>query len=312
MNIRRTPIISLSKAIGGYLEAAEAHHLSVKTQRDYTTTFKRFQDLLGEDLPISKITPMDIEGFLSSITVSKKTVLNYHIGLSALCTWAVSDDMVSSNIVHKVERPKPEKRAVVPFTETDIKALLSILNISILYTRTGKRASTHSVPNAERNRAIIFLLLDTGIRSSELCRLLINNTDLKNRRIKVMGKGTKEHSIPFCARTGQALWKYLATRKDETIKRHLFVTTTGNPMDPDRMLKLLYSIGRRAGIEGVHPHRFRHNFAINFLRNGGDSWSLQMMLGHSTMEIVKQYLTLAQADLDKSHQMASLVDHWRQ
>ncbi len=213
--------------------------------------------------------------------------------------------MVNSNIVHKVERPRPEKRAVVPYSEPDIKALLSIIHTSKPYTRPGKLESVHSIPNALRNRAIILLLLDTGIRSSELFRLLINNTDLKNRRIKVMGKGTKEHSIPFCARTGQALWKYLATRKDETIKRHLFVTTEGNPMDADRVLKLLTSIGRRAGIEGVHPHRFRHIFAINFLRNGGDSWSLQMMLGHSTMEMVKQFLTLAQADLDKSHQMVS-------
>ncbi len=80
MNTHRTPIIQLSKAIGGYLLAAEARNLSVNTLRDYTTTFKRFQDFLGEDLPISKITPRDIEGFLSSITVSKKTVLIIILG----------------------------------------------------------------------------------------------------------------------------------------------------------------------------------------------------------------------------------------
>ncbi len=63
MNTHRTPIIQSSKAIGGYLLAAEARHLSVNTLRDYTTTFKRFQDFLGEDLPISKITPDDARSF---------------------------------------------------------------------------------------------------------------------------------------------------------------------------------------------------------------------------------------------------------
>ena len=82
-------------------------------------------------------------------------------------------------------------------------------------------------------------------------------------------------------------------------------------MNRDHLLKSLRSIGRRAGIPKVNVHRFRHTFAINYLRNGGDPWSLQMMLGHSTMEMVKNYLALAQADLEKNHKIASPVDNWR-
>ena len=311
MNTRTHAQITFSKAIAGYMLSAEARHLSQNTLRDYTTTLRKFQDFLQEDPPVSKITTQHIAAFLGSLTVAKKTVLNYHIGLSALWTWAVKEGLADAHIVQRVERPRPEKRAVVPFTEDDIRAMLAVLSTSRSYTRPGKRQSTHSVPNADRNRAIIILLLDTGIRSSELCGLRILNTDLKNRRIKVMGKGSKERMIPFCARTGQVLWKYLATRKDEPANAYLFVTTEGGPLDPDRMLKLLYGIGERAGVEDVHPHRFRHTFAINFLRNGGDPWSLQMMLGHSTMEMVKTYLSIAQADLDKSHKLASPVDNWR-
>ncbi len=79
----------------------------------------------------------------------------------------------------------------------------------------------------------------------------------------------------------------------------------------DRLLKTVKSIGQRAGVTGVTVHRFRHTFAINYLRNGGDPWSLQMMMGHSSLETVKIYLALAQADLEKTHKIASPVDNWR-
>ena len=82
-------------------------------------------------------------------------------------------------------------------------------------------------------------------------------------------------------------------------------------MNRDQLLNALRALGRLAGISGVNVHRFRHTFAVNYLRNGGDPWSLQMMLGHSTMEMVKTYLALAQADLEKNHQIASPVDNWR-
>ena len=68
-------------------------------------------------------------------------------------------------------------------------------------------------------------------------------------------------------------------------------------MDGDRLLKTLKSIGRRAEVKGVTVHQFRHTFAINYLRNGGDPWNLKKMLGHSSMDTVKIYLALA--DLGK-------------
>jgi len=135
--------------------------------------------------------------------------------------------------------------------------------------------------------------------------------DVRNRRLTVFGKGSKERTIPFSARTGQALWRYLALRKNETAGNFLFVSLTQGPLDRHDLLKTLERIGERAGVEEVNVHRFRHTFAINYLRNGGDPWSLQMMLGHSTMEMVKNYLALAQADLEKNHKIASPVDNWR-
>jgi site-specific recombinase XerD len=74
---------------------------------------------------------------------------------------------------------------------------------------------------------------------------------------------------------------------------------------------MLQNLGERAGVDDVHPHRFRHTFAIEYLRNAGDPWTLQRLLGHSTMAMVSRYLNLAQQDLKDAHARSSAVANWR-
>lgn len=303
--------ISLSKVLEGYFLAANARRLSENTIREYANTFRKFSSFLGEDPPMGEITPNHIRRFLVAQTVSKKTLLNYHIGLSALWTWALKEELVSENIIRKIDRPKPEKKAIKPYSQADLRAMLGALRYSKPYYRPGKRETSHKLRFEERNRAMILLLLDTGIRSSELCNLKIHHVDLKARYIRVMGKGDKERILPYSARTGKALWRNLATREDDDLGDPLFERKDNQHFDPNSLLKVFRVIGKRAGVRGVNIHRFRHTFAINFLRNGGDPWSLQMMLGHATLEMVKNYLALANADLEKNHRIASPVDHWR-
>ena len=303
--------ISFSKIVDGYLLAAHARRLSPHTIRDYLTTFQKFMRFLKNDPPIETITVKQVEEFLAIQPVSKKTVLNYHIGLSALWTWASEEGLTKEHIIHKVKRIKPEKKAIKPYSEDYIRNMLNALSQTLLYSRPGKRDSFHKLSDADRNRAIIYLLLDTGVRASELINLHIHEVDLRNRRIYVLGKGSKERAIPFSSRTGQVVWKYLAQRKEETHGDILFVTREGRPLTRSRLLRIINSIGNRAAVYKTTVHRFRHTFAVNYLRNGGDAYSLQMMLGHSTMEMVKTYLALAQADLDANHLQASPVSNWR-
>jgi site-specific recombinase XerD len=238
--------ILLPQAIAGYELYFQARHLSTHTYQDYFNTYRKFTDYLATDPPIDQITQHDIEGFLAEQDeLSNKTLLNYHTGLSALWSWCVQEDLVTTHILQKVERPKPEKRVIKPYSEADVCLMLNSLDRSRTYVRPNNPEVSHALPQAERNRAMIFLLLDTGLRATELCELHINQVDLRNRHVIVMGKGSKERSIPFCARTAQALWKYLAARKDETVNGYLFLSGEGGPLDPDLMSKLMYSIGCR-------------------------------------------------------------------
>lgn len=304
--------LTLSQVIDGYNLAAQARALSVHTIRDYNNTFNQFKKHLGSDPYFSTITKKHIRQFLAAQThLSNKTLLNYHTGLSALYTWAVAEGYAQEHHMHGIDRPRPEQRTIQPIPLEHIRAMLSVLGQSKTYTRPGKRTSNHSTPCANRNRAIILTLLDTGLRASELCGVKIHQVDLDQRKIKVFGKGAKERVLPFSARTGQAIWKYLAMdRKDDHVGQPLFATQNGQPLTRTHLRHILERIAARADLPHYTPHDFRHTFAVNYLRNYPNIYTLQEMLGHTTLEMVKRYLAISQSDLDDAHRHASPVEKW--
>lgn len=90
----------------------------------------------------------------------------------------------------------------------------------------------------------------------------------------------------------------------------LFTAAGGRPLTHSALRKRLLLIGNRVGVPDARPHRFRYTFAIQYLRNGGDVFTLQSLLGHSTMSMVQHYLKLAQVDVENAHRRASPVDNW--
>ncbi|WKZ38407.1 MAG: tyrosine-type recombinase/integrase [Anaerolineales bacterium] len=279
-------IIFLETAFAGFLVACEARALSAHTIEDYSRTIRMFIAYVG-DIPMQDITVDLITGFLASVRrrgVGEKTVLNRHIGLAAFWTWALKNDIVGHHIVRQVEKPKPPEIIIEPLTESEVRVLLNEVR-----------------RNPDRDRAIIYLLLDTGLRASELVSLDRGEIDMENHRIIVKkGKGNKDRKLPFCNKTASVLAQYLnncTDRKPFNIKRR-------------SLTDVVFRLGLRSGVRNVHPHRFRHTFAINYMRNGGDVFTLQKLLGHTTMEMVKRYLHIVQTDIDRAHHRASPVENW--
>jgi integrase/recombinase XerD len=130
----------------------------------------------------------------------------------------------------------------------------------------------------------------------------------------VWGKGSKERLVPIGAKVQKAVWKYLIRYRSEPATPHydhVFLTRDGHPITKDRLEAIVERYGKKASITGVRvsPHTFRHTMAVMFLRNGGDVFTLQRILGHSQLEIVKIYVNVAQSDISRVHQKSSPVDN---
>jgi site-specific recombinase XerD len=304
--------LKLSQVVTGYMINAYARQLSPHTISDYQNIINKFSAHLGKDYLMSEITSTHIGLFLGGhVGLKKKTILNYHTGLSALWNWAVSEGIVEENIVRRIKPPKPELRVITPYTLEEMKLMLASLERTISYTRPGQGLQDRAAAEPERARAIILFLIDTGVRAEELCGIKIGHVDKRLMRVKVFGKGAKDRYVSFSARTAQTLWRYLSTRPDAKESEYLFASRgSSGQLTRSRLLKMLVAIGNRAGVKGVNVHRFRHSFAIQYLRNRGDAYTLQRLLGHSTLEMVKRYLAIVQSDIEDAYKGASPVGNW--
>ena len=274
--------VRIQQAFDEFLSASRARKLSIGTISDYSNTINKFISYVG-DVIMNDVTTSMVAEFLASLPHSAKTVLNYHVGLAAIWTWALKQGYVAKHIIRMVDAPRPAIIVIEPYTEADIHALLG--------------ATKHK--NADRDRAIIYLLLDTGARASELVGINKADINLEKRTIKVLGKGNKQRLLPFSKTTALVLSFYL-----ESVQNRPFpITRTG-------LRLLMWRLGKRAGVSDCHPHRFRHTFAITYLRNGGDIYTLQAILGHTTLDMIRRYLAIAQVDIEKVHQRASPVENW--
>jgi len=160
----------------------------------------------------------------------------------------------------------------------------------------------------------VLTLLDTGLRVSELCNLELGNLRLEEGMLKVLGKGNKERLIPIGKQVQRLLWRYIDRYRPEPATANcgfVFLTREGRPLTKDRVEKIMTYYGKKAGLAGIRcsPHTLRHTAAVTFIRNGGDVFSLQRMLGHSSLEMTRKYCELADIDVKRAHITASPVDN---
>jgi site-specific recombinase XerD len=153
------------------------------------------------------------------------------------------------------------------------------------------------------------MLLDTGLRVSELAGIKLDEIDSERGWLKVKGKGAKERVVRISTTTQKVLWRYLVFREKNKCQE-LWITEEGNPMKVGGIQIMIKRLKERAGVKSMgNCHKFRHTFALNFLRKDRNPFNLQYLLGHSDLRMVKHYVsTLGMEDALKAHENASPAD----
>jgi site-specific recombinase XerD len=140
------------------------------------------------------------------------------------------------------------------------------------------------------------------MRIGELERISFEDIDFRQHRIKITGKGDKERFVPFGVTTSKAILAWYNLWREDDGDERLF------QMCQHSIAESMKRLGRKVGVERLHPHLWRHTYAVRWLRNGGDVISLQKVLGHSDLEVTKVYIHLAQVDIEDKHRQVSPVD----
>jgi integrase/recombinase XerD len=322
--------LSISKSIDGFLKFKTAEGLSKRTIDSYEYYLNQWMDHIG-DQDVAKITTSDLVDYFAWMRteykpkrwngntdpLSAKSLKNVYIAMRAFYGW-LSNEFKLPNPAKKIKPPKFPKHVIQTFSREDTEKLIK----ACLYSRQAetnfRRSFAMRRPSANRDQAILLTLLDTGLRASELCSLVVDDVDMKTGRVNVRhgigggAKGGKGRTVFLGKIARKAVWRYLATRDDgDDPAAPLFISMADHPFNRNSLRILIRRLGERAEIAHVHPHKFRHTFAITYLRSGGDIFTLQSLLGHSSLDMVRHYAQIAEVDVERAHRKASPVDNWR-
>lgn len=225
--------------------------------------------------PIGRTT-VNKAGEMSQI--SPLTVKGYVQVIKGFFTWCYREELIENNFSERLKLPSVPDYLIPTFTEDHIRMLLESCNLS---TTLGYR-----------DHVIILVLLETGIRISELCGLRVQ--DVHEDYIRVVGKGNKEREVGISAGVAKLLWKYIyhyrkAHSEDE---QRVFINRYGEPLTPTGVDQVLDDIKERSGVTGVRvsAHTFRHTFACMYLEQGGEIYKLSKLMGHSGVDVTEEYL----------------------
>jgi len=286
---------SLSQVARNYLISCKVEAKSKHTIEVYSWVLTRF----SQNYSPETASASEVRLFLSLIQDEGKKPSSVHIFYRSLKTfynWLVREGLIKESPMVNIRPPRVPKILIHPFSEQDIENLMLLCS--------GNKFLDL------RSRAMFLIFLDTGTRLEEMSRIRLGDLNLDNGTIYIMGKGSKERLVRIGKKTQRALLKYLLIRNDEYPE--LWLTEERKPMKLKGIKTSIRRYCERAVISGARrsPHTFRHTAAIKYLRNGGDLFTLQIMLGHATLEMTRRYVSsLGVEDMMRVHAKASPVDN---
>jgi len=324
--------LKVQKAITGFLQYKSAEGLAPVTVSGYERDLRLWMEYQG-DVNIGNVQSGSILAFLNYLRVeyvprritgnnsrklAPKTVYNIYVSLASFFTWASREFNLDNPLKNMPRLRVPEEPPVEPFKKEEIELLIKACDYCVEAVTEQRRKFVMKRFTSKRDKAIVLTLLDTGLRASELCALRVEDVDMKSGKVRVRAgeagkaKGGKGRIVFMGKSARRFLWRYLADREDgNDPDAPLFTGKLNRPFNRDALRQLINSLGAKVGIKKCHPHRFRHTFAITYLRSGGDIFTLKALLGHGSLDMVEHYARIAEVDIEQAHRKASPADNWR-
>ncbi len=296
-----SPEFNLLNWIGAFLTDRKAQHVAPGTLKFYQKKCSLFTEFCETQAIgcVTEITPNAIRAFLLHLEDKGHNPGGVHAAyrtLKAFLNWfgQEAEPPGWTNPIHKVKAPRV---ALPPLKPAEISDLQRLLKTCQLDTRIGAR-----------DRAILLFLLDSGVRAGELLGLDRRDLNLASGAALVkQGKGGKPRTVYVGRQTRRAIRAYLKRRQDD--HPALWLSAGGERLTYDGLRAVLT---RRAGMVGIVPpslHSFRRAFAINMLRAGVDVFSLQKLMGHADLQVLRRYLAQTTDDIAEAHLLGSPVDN---
>jgi site-specific recombinase XerD len=310
----------LDRLLDGYRLTAKSEGRSSKTISWVTSALNYFVRFLTENdlsIDIAHITSTEIKRYVVHLQqqprysshpftpeqpelLSEASVNSYIRGLQSFWAWLVRDGFLTDSPFNHLRIPVAPFRIKPPLSREQIAAMLY--------------SCDQSDPLGYRDYAVMFLLYDTGVRAAELCYITLEDIYFEERQVRVLGKGNKQRLVPIGANCQKYVWKYQQFFRPEPNMpniEQLFLTDEGYPLKVDSLQDIIKRHAKKAGLTGIQvsPHAFRRAFAVDYLRNGGDVLTLKEILGHTTLAMMRVYVSLARKDVAKVHARCSPGDN---
>lgn len=261
---------------------------SSHTVESYTNDIKLFMIYCDkEDVSLFSCDKIVIRNFLEHERkrgISKTTLKRRVVALRRYFDFLLNKDIVRANPFINIVTPKTDKK---------LPAFLYNREIEKLFELNKKRKDELML----RDEAIIELLYVSGIRVAELCSIKMLDMQMKQRAIRINGKGKKQRIVLFTEETQKTIEKYIKEVRSQLIlskksnhRNYVFLNSNGNPLTPRGVEYILENIEKKTGIGlSLHPHIFRHSFATTMLNKGADLRTIQKILGHENLATTQIY-----------------------
>ena len=270
--------------IAAFLSAKKIEGCSEKTLKYYETTIIAMQSRVGKS--IRQITTEDLRSYLTDYqaekNLSRVTVDNVRRILSSLFAWLEDEDYILKSPVRRIHKVKTASNIKETYTDESLEKM-----------RDGCTEL--------RDLAMIDMLASTGMRVGEMVLLNRDDINFVERECVVFGKGDKERVVYFDARTKIHLQNYLDSRADTSPALFVSLRSPHERLTIGGVEVRLRELGRKLGLQKVHPHKFRRTLATMAIDKGMPIEQLQRLLGHSKIDTTLQYAMVKQSNVKLAH-----------